>query len=201
LRSQRRHTQELRRQALEDPLTGIENRRGFFQRVERLLAARDSREPPLHALLLFDFDFFKRINDRYGHPYGDIVLNVSLRRLREVTGARGHLARLGGEEFVVVCPHLGGEAALALAQDLRHAVAGLAFPDAPDELAVTISVGVALFDGVRCHDAGSWLRAADDAMYAAKARGRDQIAVAHEVGQLLRQARATAAPPPDPSRA
>lgn len=193
MRSQRRHTQELRRQALEDPLTGVDNRRGFFRRAEKLLGRRDVDKPPLHALLLFDFDYFKRINDRCGHPFGDIVLNVSLQRLREVVGKRGRLARLGGEEFIVLCPRIGGAASLQLAEDMRAAIAGLEFPNAPDDLEVTISIGVALYDGMRCHDVGSWLRAADDAMYAAKARGRDQVVVAQEVGHLLRQAGAPTA--------
>ena len=188
LRSQRRHTLELRRQALEDPLTGVDNRRGFFRRAEKLLGTRDAGELPLHALLLFDFDYFKRINDRCGHPFGDIVLNVSLQCLREVVGKRGRLARLGGEEFIVLCPRIGGAAALQLAGEMRAAIAGLEFPNAPDDLDVTISIGMALFDGIRCHDVGSWLRAADDAMYAAKARGRDQIVVAQQVGSLLQQA-------------
>jgi len=187
LRSQRRHTQELRRQALEDPLTGVDNRRGFFRRADKLLGKRDADRPPLHALLLFDFDYFKRINDRCGHPFGDIVLNVSLQRLREVVGKRGRLARLGGEEFIVLCPRIGGAAALRLAEDMRAAVASLDFPNAPNDLEVTISIGMALFDGMRCHDVGSWLRSADDAMYAAKARGRDQIVLAQEVDQLLQQ--------------
>jgi diguanylate cyclase (GGDEF)-like protein len=187
LRSQRRHTLELRRQALEDPLTGVDNRRGFFRRAEKLLGKRDAGNPPLHALLLFDFDYFKRINDRCGHPFGDIVLNVSLQRLREVVGKRGRLARLGGEEFIVLCPRIGGAAALQLAGEMRAAIAGLEFPNAPDDLEVTISIGMALFDGLRCHDVGSWLRAADDAMYVAKARGRDQIVVAQQVDHLLQQ--------------
>lgn len=187
LRSQRRHTRELRRQALEDPLTGVDNRRGFFRRAEKLLAKRDADRPPLHALLLFDFDYFKRINDRCGHPFGDIVLNVSMQRLREVAGKRGRLARLGGEEFIALCPRIGGAAALRLAEDMRAAVAALEFPNAPEDLEVTISIGMALFDGMRCHDVGSWLRGADDAMYAAKARGRDQVVVAQHVDHLLQQ--------------
>lgn len=188
LRSQRRHSRELRRQTLEDPLTGVDNRRGFFQRAHALLEKRGVDGTPLHALLLFDFDYFKHINDCYGHPFGDIVLNVSLQRLREVVGARGHLARLGGEEFIVLCPHMGGTAALQLAEDMRAAIDTLAFPNAPDQLKVTISTGVALFDGGRCHDVGSWLHGADNAMYAAKARGRDQIVVAHAIDDLLSQA-------------
>jgi len=190
LRSQWRHGHELRRQAQEDPLTGVDNRRGFFRRAQALLD-RDAEAGPLHALLLFDFDHFKRINDQYGHPFGDIVLNVSLQCLNGVVGSRGRLARLGGEEFVALCPHLGGTEALRLAEDMRTAVGALVFPDAPENLEVTISIGMALFDGTRCHDVGSWLRAADDAMYAAKARGRDQVVVAHEVEQMLQQVSAT----------
>ncbi|HEX7369925.1 MAG TPA: diguanylate cyclase [Rhodanobacteraceae bacterium] len=194
LRSQRRHARELRRQALEDPLTGVENRRGFFKRAGELLARRDAHHPSLHALLLFDFDFFKRINDRYGHPFGDVVLNVSLQRLREVVGTRGQLARLGGEEFVVLCPGLGGTAALQLADDMLAAMASLAFPNAPEGFEVSISIGLALFDGTRCHDVGSWLRAADEAVYAAKARGRDQVVVAQAVEGLLLHASVDAEP-------
>jgi len=191
LRLQWRHGRELRRQAQEDPLTGVDNRRGFFRRAQALLDRRDVDAAPLHALLLFDFDHFKRINDQHGHPYGDIVLNVSLQCLRGVVGGRGRLARLGGEEFVVLCPHLGGSEALRLAEEMRTAIGALAFPDAPDGLDVTISVGMALFDGTRCHDVGSWLRAADNAMYAAKARGRDQVVFAQEVEQMLQQVGAT----------
>lgn len=194
LRAQRRHARELQRQAFEDPLTGVDNRRGFFKRAQALLAKRDPDKPPLHALLLFDFDHFKQINDHCGHPFGDIVLNVSLQRLRDVVGTRGRLARLGGEEFIVMCPRIGGTMALRLAEEMRDAVAAAEFPNAPGDVEVTVSIGVALFDGSRCHDVGSWLRAADDAMYAAKARGRDQIVVAQVVGELL--ARADANPQP-----
>jgi diguanylate cyclase (GGDEF)-like protein len=86
-----------------------------------------------------------------------------------------------------LCPRIGGTLALQLAEELRNAVAAIELADAPADLAVTISIGVALFDGNRCHDVGSWLRTADGAMYAAKARGRDQIVVAQAVNELLAQ--------------
>ncbi|MGH8191765.1 MAG: GGDEF domain-containing protein, partial [Rhodanobacteraceae bacterium] len=102
--------------------------------------------------------------------------------------------RLGGEEFAALCPRVGGEAALAFAEEMRAAVAAIAFPQAPVDLDVTISIGVALFDGTRCHDVASWLHAADRAMYVAKARGRDQIVVAQAVTELLSQAGADPQP-------
>jgi diguanylate cyclase (GGDEF)-like protein len=188
LRSQRRHATELRGQALQDVLTGVDNRRGFFHRVDELLAARRDPASPLHALLLFDFDHFKRINDRCGHPFGDIVLSISLQRLGEVVGARGHLGRLGGEEFAALCPNLGGQRALQLAEAMRRAVAGIVFPQAPENLEVTISIGVALFDGVHSRDPASWLRNADKALYAAKTQGRDQVVAAQAVTALLSRA-------------
>lgn len=192
LRSQRRYARGLRRQALEDPLTGVENRRAFFLRVHKLVQAGDATRPPLHALLLFDFDHFKQINDRCGHPFGDVVLNVSLQRLREVVGDRGHLARLGGEEFVALCPDIGGTEAVRLAEEMRAAMASLVFPQGPDGFGATISIGIALFDGIRCHDVGSWMRSCDQAMYAAKERGRDQVVVSQAVEQLLSSAGASA---------
>ena len=188
LRSQRRHAVELRGQALQDALTGVDNRRGFFRRLDALLSAQRAPSPPLHALLLFDFDHFKGINDRCGHPFGDIVLGVSLQKLGEVLGARGHLGRLGGEEFAALCPRLGGEGALKLAEEMRAAVAGIEFPQAPRDLEVTISIGVALFDGQHGRDAASWLRNADKALYAAKSRGRDQVVAAQAVTALLSRA-------------
>ncbi|HEX7324411.1 MAG TPA: GGDEF domain-containing protein [Rhodanobacteraceae bacterium] len=197
MRQQRRYARELQHQATEDALTGVDNRRGFFLRASGLLATGRADAPPPHALLLFDFDYFKRVNDSGGHPFGDIVLNVTLEHLRAVVGKRGCLGRLGGEEFVVLCPHLGGQGALDLATEMRDAVSRLQFPNAPADVEVTISVGIALFDGKHCHDIDSWLRSADSAMYRAKAGGRDQVFVAEQVDRLLEHAAARVQPATD----
>ena len=175
LRIQRRHAVELRAQALCDPLTGVENRRAFQQRLSALLSApRDPRQLS-HVLMLIDLDHFKRINDSVGHPQGDRVLVSVTEHLREAIGEAGHIARIGGEEFAVLCPRLGAEAGMRLAETLRAGVAALGLQFEAHALQVTVSIGVALFDGVRCHDQSSWMRAADTALYSAKSYGRDRV--------------------------
>lgn len=175
LRAQRRHAKELRRQALLDPLTGVENRRGFLLRAHRLL--QEPLPPPSrsHVLLLVDFDHFKHVNDSIGHPGGDRVLTAVLAYLREASTGVGHVARLGGEEFALLCPRLGGPAGWELAQQLRRGVATLPLPTELPLSGVTVSFGMALLDQHRGGDLDGWMRAADQALYRAKAAGRDQV--------------------------
>lgn len=174
LRAQRRYASELRVQAMRDPLTGIDNRRAFMQRAAALLddgAAPDKA----HVLMLLDFDHFKRVNDSAGHPQGDRVLSIVAEYLSCTIIDVGHIARIGGEEFAVLCPRLGADAGLRLAETLRAGVAALPLPAAVPLDRITISIGVALFDGDRCHDLGSWMRAADAALYSAKSFGRNRV--------------------------
>jgi diguanylate cyclase (GGDEF)-like protein len=175
LRVQRRYAVALRAQALIDPLTGVENRRGFFERVRALLAAPHPPGSRQHALMVIDLDYFKRINDSGGHPFGDLVLCGVVDCMRRVLGADGTIARLGGEEFSVLCPQIGGEAALHLAEHLRSAVADLRFPQMQQTTSITISIGLAMFDGERSHNTDTWLRNADDALYFAKEHGRNRV--------------------------
>ena len=175
LRTQRKHAAALSAQALIDPLTGVENRRGFFQRVYGLLAAPRPAGSLQHALMMVDLDHFKRINDTGGHPFGDLVLGAVVDCMRHVVGGDGSLARLGGEEFAVMCPRIGGEAALHLAERLRTEVAALRFPQEQQTVGITISIGLAMFDDQRNHNTDSWLRNADDALYLAKEHGRNRV--------------------------
>jgi len=177
LRIQRKHGAELSVQALRDPLTGVDNRRALFTNMRDLMA----RELPEneHALLLIDLDHFKRINDSHGHPAGDAVLVAVAGQLKQKLAGRCTLARLGGEEFAVLCPASGRMVALALAEDLRIAVSEVVVRDLPAPAQVTASIGVAVFDGKGSLD--DWMRAVDRALYAAKARGRNCVVEATSV--------------------
>jgi diguanylate cyclase (GGDEF)-like protein len=165
----------LRAQTLRDPLTGIDNRRAFQERALALLDSRRVVSAHSHALLLIDIDHFKSINDSVGHPQGDLVLLEVSSYLSAHVDSACHLARIGGEEFAVLCPAYGFDAAMRMAETLREGVAALLLTGELKHLRVTISIGVALFDGTHCHDLSTWMRAADGALYSAKSCGRDRV--------------------------
>ncbi|HEX8778093.1 MAG TPA: diguanylate cyclase [Rhodanobacter sp.] len=182
LRGQRRHAAELQAQTLRDPLTGIANRRAFQQRAIELLGRPREPSAPPHVLLLIDIDHFKSINDSIGHPQGDRVLRLLTDYLRDAVGNASFVARIGGEEFAVLCPQAGLAAGMRLAESLRAGTAALVLPKDLQVARLTISIGVAQFDGVRCHDLSSWMRAADLALYSAKSGGRDQVVASKLAG-------------------
>ncbi len=165
--------QALAQQVLSDPLTGLPNRRGLIDRLERAL----SRAPQDLALIFCDLDRFKEVNDRYGHAVGDALLLELTNRLQTVLRSHDTLARLGGDEFVVLVEQLhGDEDALVLAERLR---ASLAEPwrHGGEELTLSMSMGVALGGGRGTVNAEELLRRADLTMYQVKAAGRDGVAV------------------------
>jgi diguanylate cyclase (GGDEF)-like protein len=164
-------SRELEAMAHTDALTGAANRRSF----DIGLGAewrRTRREGRPLALLLFDVDYFKRLNDSHGHPAGDEVLKRLAVQLRNHARRPGDLsARYGGEEFALILPSTGAEAALRIGDSVRRAFREC-FADRP-ELATTVSAGVA----VAPEDAASpaeLLLHADAALYRAKAQGRDR---------------------------
>ncbi|MEV4276643.1 GGDEF domain-containing protein [Actinoplanes xinjiangensis] len=159
-----------RRAAVTDALTGLRTRR-YFTDALSLECRRAGRTGHGVGLLVIDVDHFKSINDGYGHPAGDQVLREVSHRLAAATRAGAVVARYGGEEFVVLAPHTGPEDLLALAERLRSAVADL--PIAVDDqlLGVTVSIGAA----AETHpEPDALLRIADEALYAAKAAGRNR---------------------------
>lgn len=177
LRAQRRHAADLRRQAMIDPLTGIENRRAFIERAQAMLAARYRVGDPVPLLLLVDFDHFKRVNDSAGHAVGDRVLEQVARCLTEQAQGRGHVARIGGEEFAVLALDCDHDRGLQLGERLRLAIAALAPPAELAQRQMTVSIGAAVCDQQDCRDLGDWMQTADQALYAAKAAGRNRVVV------------------------
>ena len=160
---------ELHRLATTDRLTGIWNR-AHFDEVAAQETARAARYGEPLSLLLFDIDYFKAINDTHGHLIGDQVLIELTRRVAEHLRANDVLARWGGEEFVVMLPHCAAAEALRVAEKLRALVQAQPFALVGQ---VTASFGVADFRPTDNLD--TWLKRADDALYAAKAAGRNQV--------------------------
>lgn len=176
LRAQRRLAEVLRTQAYRDALTGIPNRRALNE-VAGALLAESAHEARGHVLMMADLDHFKAINDRHGHPFGDQVLATVAALLQALVPPTALVVRMGGEEFALLCPDLGREAALALAASIRQEVAALALESRGESVVVTISIGVAVHSS-DTQDFSTWLRAADAALYRAKAAGRNRVVLA-----------------------
>jgi diguanylate cyclase (GGDEF)-like protein len=161
--------------AATDALTGLFNRRYFESALARELARADRTSSQL-ALLILDIDHFKSFNDTYGHAMGDIVLQRVARVLNATIRKADVLARLGGEEFVVLLPQVTAKGAVESAERLREAVAkGAIHPGGPLNR-VTVSTGVAIFP-VDAKDGPALLEAADEALYQAKHLGRNRVIV------------------------
>jgi diguanylate cyclase (GGDEF)-like protein len=165
--------ERVQQMAVTDGLTALANRRSFDRALERELQ-RAVRTNGRLSVVLVDIDHFKGLNDSHGHLVGDTVLRQVAAALRECGREYDTIARYGGEEFAAVLPGCSPGLALQVAERLRRAV-----EEAPTDVAVTASAGVATFpyDGV---DAASLVQAADEALYAAKRAGRNQVRCAEQ---------------------
>ncbi|MFC3690739.1 sensor domain-containing diguanylate cyclase [Chenggangzhangella methanolivorans] len=176
----------LRQIANVDALTGALSRRAFREEAERAMGLAARHGHPL-SVLTFDLDRFKSVNDTHGHAVGDAVLqrsvSASMRRLRRSDA----VGRLGGEEFAVLLPHVDEPAALKVANALRRSIAAETFETETTTFGVTASFGLATFrTGM---DLDDMLKAADGALYLAKAMGRDRCVVA-EASRLQKRGKA-----------
>lgn len=157
---------ELEYKARHDTLTGSLNRGAVFDLARRYLT-----QAPL-SLIMLDIDFFKCINDTYGHPAGDAVIRELVERLRAVLGDAGHIGRVGGEEFTILLPDTALQAAAHIAERIRASVANHAFDCLPQH-PVTASFGISWSTpGTPFEQAYSQ---ADAALYQAKKQGRNQV--------------------------
>jgi len=162
--------------ALTDPLTQTHNRRALMERLTSELER--ARRYALHlSVLMVDLDHFKAINDSYGHVVGDEVLRGVSRVLQREARAVDVVARFGGEEFLVVLPETGEEGAVALAERIRARVEETP-PVTGGEygwLRVTVSIGVATVPSPRVNSPEELIAVADEALYRAKAQGRNRV--------------------------
>jgi diguanylate cyclase (GGDEF)-like protein len=160
--------------ATTDPLTGLLNRRGFFEAAGALMTHNRRRMAPV-SVLAFDLDHFKSINDRYGHAVGDAVLQMFAKVARETLRASDIVGRLGGEEFVAVLPSTLAEAGIA-AERVRAALAAASIVRSGQRVTATVSIGVS--SGAPTIAVDSLITRADDALYRAKANGRNRVETA-----------------------
>lgn len=167
---------EATERARTDQLTGLPNRRAFDEQFARLIGETD-RYGGAMALVLVDIDFFKKVNDTYGHEAGDRTLKAVGAALAAERRTTDFVARLGGEELAVLLPQTDQQGALEVAERLRQQIAALRVKSAAGEVRVTASFGVAMY--IARSGAGATLFArADKALYAAKHGGRDRVELA-----------------------
>lgn len=169
-------TEELRLLATVDELTGLPNRRHFMARLAAE-TARARRNGSQLCLAILDLDHFKAINDRYGHAAGDAVLRQLAAIIRDKIRIEDSPARIGGEEFALILPHTNMHQAGLVCDRLRSAVASRLF-ELPGRAAVrvTLSTGVASLNA--SDDGESLMCRSDEALYEAKALGRNQVRLA-----------------------
>lgn len=173
-----RSRRALHRQAGEDALTGLSNRRQFDRTLEAAHETALATRQPL-ALVLIDADAFKAFNDRYGHVAGDDCLRVIAGVLAAAAPAPDHVARIGGEEFAVLLPGAGPQEAMRWAEAAREALQARAIPHAGSAHGrVTVSFGTAVAGPGAGGDIRGLMERADGALYAAKRSGRDRVEAA-----------------------
>jgi diguanylate cyclase (GGDEF)-like protein len=169
----RERSLRLERETQEDALTGVANRRCFLQRLAAEIDLALAVGRPL-SIAIADLDHFKIVNDELGHPVGDRALRESARLMRRHCRNSDLVARIGGEEFAVILPGMTRDDAVAFCESLRSGVAGHEWQALHPELGITISIGVAQWDGTA--EIEELVQAADAQLYRAKRAGRNQVA-------------------------
>jgi diguanylate cyclase (GGDEF)-like protein len=165
----------LRTLSVTDDLTGLNNRFAFEEEFRNEFARAQQCDSPL-SLLFLDADHFKLYNDEFGHPAGDDALRTIARFLKESMRTSDFIARIGGDEFVIILPETPRESAGVLAERCRKAFESATWPERP----ITVSIGTSSLDG-RTIDTNTLISEADQALYHAKTTGRNQVSLANDL--------------------
>jgi two-component system, cell cycle response regulator len=170
--------EKLRIQATHDPLTGVWNRGAILDTLAQELK-RSAREGRSTGVILADLDHFKRVNDTHGHLVGDAVLCEAARRMNAALRAYDRLGRYGGEEFLIVLPGMSDTDSMSVAHRIRASVSGESvFAPPATYVPMTLSLGVVVSRGASGDSPEALIGAADEALYRAKAAGRDRCELA-----------------------
>ncbi len=170
----KRMEEDLRKQATTDVLTGLPNRRYFFNLAEAELSRIKRGKAGAAAIIMLDLDHFKHVNDTYGHNIGDLVLSSLADKVSRTLRRSDFSGRYGGEEFVVLLPETSIEQALQFAERVRENLEGDRVMTDAGEIRYTASLGVAMMDE-RDNSVGAALDRADQALYRAKQNGRNRV--------------------------
>jgi two-component system cell cycle response regulator len=176
---------ELRRQALTDPLTHIMNRRAIIGRLSEEMARAPRQNLPL-SIGALDIDFFKSVNDRFGHAGGDAVLQTVVSRASKALRPYDAIGRIGGEEFLIVMPGVGPRDAEVVLERLRRAVGDTPMVAQGEPTRVTVSIGGAVWQS---EDLDDLLTSADDALYRAKKNGRNRVEMSRKAAPAEEKAK------------
>ncbi len=157
-----------------DHLTGLFNRRYLMESLGKEIQ-RGQRKGANLSLIILDIDHFKQVNDQYGHLQGDIVLQKVALQLQKELRNYDIAARYGGEEFIAILPDASLEEAVFVANRVRSSVQTARFNGEVSQLSLTVSLGVAMFTKQGCATVDAFIKLADDALYRAKANGRNRV--------------------------
>jgi len=168
----RKRSQEIEFEAITDALTGLHNRKGYDEKLSETIA-HVNRYHIKSSFIICDIDFFKQINDNFGHKVGDLALKKLASLLKDRLRTSDFIARFGGEEFVIILPHTDLEGATVAGNGLREFIDNAAFSYKGNQIPLTISVGVSEFKIDDDHS--SVFERADNALYLAKNSGRNTV--------------------------
>ena len=163
--------------SMKDPLTQLPNRQGFDERLAEEIARSDRYQQPC-CIALIDLDYFKRINDQYGHLAGDKVLKVLAREMRSQLRKTDYLARFGGEEFVLLLPQTTLESGIQALEKMRVHISQCPFNFQGKPVQITFSAGISAYS--EGESADQWLNRADEALYSSKDAGRNKTTAANQ---------------------